>query len=57
MHPTRAAPLLGEEDVALGAEGGQVLLERPHTLPNAADAPFELSLAGRAQVFSHKPRR
>jgi hypothetical protein len=33
------------------------VLQRPHPLSNATDAPHELAIVNRAQVVRHKPRR
>jgi hypothetical protein len=51
VSPALTAPELGQHDVALRSQAGEVLLERAHSLPNAGHPPLELTFIQGTQVL------
>jgi hypothetical protein len=53
MGAALPAAHLGEQDIALSPQCGEVLLERAHSLPNLAQPALELGFVKRAEVVWH----
>src|SRR4029077_1701220 len=53
MCQTVPAPALGEQDVTLPTQRGQLLLHRSHSLSHLGDAALELGVVDRSDVVGH----